>query len=201
MQVPVTIAFDGVPESDAVQRAILEHARALERYYDRITSCRVVVARPQHRHRQGDLYTVRIDLTVPGDEVVVNRERRFDHAHEDVYVAIRDAFHAARRGLEDAVRRMRGAVKHHEPSVTGRVARVFPEEGYGFITTDDGREVYFHRNAVVGGRFERVRVGDAVRLEVEAGERGPQASTVRVLHPHRRRRTGPGAVGGVGGAA
>jgi ribosome-associated translation inhibitor RaiA len=113
MQIPAKIGFDGVPESDAVQKAVWRHVSELERYFDRITSCRVTIARPQHHGHKGDLYSVRLDLTVPGEEIVVNRERRFDHAHEDVYVAMRDAFDAARRRLEDYVRRMRGMVKSH----------------------------------------------------------------------------------------
>jgi len=119
MQVPVIIAFDGVPESDAVQQAARQHAAELEQFTDRITSCRVVIARPQHGSHQGDVYSVRIDLTVPREEIVVNRERRFDRSHEDVYVAMRDAFRAARRQLEDYVRRMRGEVKDHARSGSG----------------------------------------------------------------------------------
>ena len=113
MQIPITIAFEGIPESDAIQQAVWRHAADLERFFDRITSCRVTVARPQHHKHKGELFAVRIDLTVPGEEIVVNREHRFDHAHEDVYVAMRDAFNAARRRLEDYVRRVRGLVKTH----------------------------------------------------------------------------------------
>ncbi|MBL0928060.1 MAG: ribosome-associated translation inhibitor RaiA [Phycisphaerales bacterium] len=111
MRIPVTIAFEGVPESDAVEQAVWKHAAGLERFFDRITSCRVTVARPQHHRHKGELYSVRVDLTVPGEEIVVSREHRFDHAHEDVYVALRDAFDAARRRLEDHARRVRGEVK------------------------------------------------------------------------------------------
>ena len=113
MQVPVMIAFEGIPESDAVQQAVYEHAAQLEQFFSRITSCRVVIARPQHSGHKGDLYSVRIDVTVPGQEIVVNHEHRYDHAHEDVYVAMRDAFHAARRRLEDHARKIRGATKAH----------------------------------------------------------------------------------------
>jgi cold shock CspA family protein len=180
MQIPVTIAFDGVPESDAVQQAVWRRAAELEHFFDRITSCRVTIARPEHRSHKGDLFSVRIDLTVPGEEIVVNREGRYDHAHEDVYVAMRDAFDAARRRLEDYVRRMRGLVKSHAERAHGRVVKVFPEKGYGFIDATGLREVYFHRNAVVGGDFDRLRVGDEVWFTEESGEKGPQASSVHV---------------------
>lgn len=119
MQTPVQVSFKDTPVSDAVEAAAWKHAAALERFCDRITSCRVVVARPQHRGRKGDLYSVRIDLAVPGEEIIVNREGRFDHAHEDVLVAMRDAFHAARRQLEDYTRRVRGDVKRHSAPATG----------------------------------------------------------------------------------
>lgn len=182
MQVPVTVAFDGIPESDAVQRAVWQHAEALERFCDRITACRVVISRPQHRGRQGDLYSIRIDLTVPGEEVVINREHRLDHAHEDVYVALHDAFHACRRRLEDHVRLARGQVKSHVGSAQGRIARVFPDEGFGFIETPDAREVYFHRNSIVEGDFVNLREGDPVWFAEEPGDKGPQATSVHVCH-------------------
>jgi cold shock CspA family protein len=188
MQVPVIVAFEGMSESDAVQRAVRRHADDLERFYDRITTCRVVVARPHHHGRQGSLYSVRIDLTVPGEEIVINREHRLDHAHEDVYVAMRDAFRAARRQIEDHIRRVRGQIKSHEEPAHGTVARLFPENGYGFITTPEAREIYFHRNAVVTGDFARLHAGDEVWFTEEAGEQGPQASSVHLSHPHRARR-------------
>jgi ribosomal subunit interface protein len=116
MKIQTTVAFEGVPESDAVEQAVWGHAAQLERFFDRITSCRVVVARPQHHRHHGDLFSVRVDLTVPGEEIVANRERRFDRAHEDVYVALRDAFDAARRQLEDHVRRLREGARQVTPA-------------------------------------------------------------------------------------
>jgi cold shock CspA family protein len=143
-------------------------------------SCRVVVEAPVRHHRKGGPYKVRIDLTVPGDELVINRQ-----ADEDLYVAIRDAFHAARRRLEDYARRQRGAVKVHEPFPHARVVKLFPEEGYGFLETSDGREVYFHRNSVIDSGFDRLEIGAEVRFAEESGEHGPQASTVIIAGKHR----------------
>jgi ribosome-associated translation inhibitor RaiA len=117
MNIPTTIAFEGVPESDAVQQAVRRHAGDLERFYDRITSCHVAIAKPNRRRHKGDLYCVRIDVTVPGREIIVNREHGLAHGHEDVFIALRDAFNAARRQLEDHVRMMRGQVKAH-PAAT-----------------------------------------------------------------------------------
>jgi cold shock CspA family protein len=139
-----------------------------------------VVERPHRQHHKGTLFHVRIDLRVPGRELVVNRDPTEHHAHEDVYVAIRDAFDAARRQLEDHAREMRGGVKSHEPTPQGRVARLHAQQGFGFIETPAGRELYFHANSVIDGTFDALRVGDEVRFSEEAGERGPQASTVHL---------------------
>jgi ribosomal subunit interface protein len=176
MKLPLQIAFRGMPPSDAIKARIEEKAAKLDEFYDRIMACRVIVEAPHRRHHQGKLYHVRVDLTVPEGEMVVSREPHEHHAHEDVYVAIRDAFDAAKRRLEDHARRERGKVKRHEEPAGGRVARLFPD--YGFIETPDGREIYFHRNSVLKEGFGRLAVGTAVRFVEEAGERGPQASTV-----------------------
>jgi len=101
-----------------------------------------------------------------------------DHAHEDAFVTVRDAFNAARRRLQDRRRRVQGQVKRHDAPPQGRVIRMFPEEGYGFIESADGREIYFHRNAVVNGGFDRLAVGAAVRFAETEGDKGAQASTV-----------------------
>lgn len=184
MNLPLQITFRDVPTSTVIEARVREEAAELDQFYGRIVSCRVVIESPHRHHHQGRLYGVRIDLSVPGRELVIGREPSQHHAHEDVYVAIRDAFDAARRQLEDHARRERGDVKHHQQPSEGWVARIFPEPGYGFIETPEGREIYFHRNSVIDGDFERLEVGTAVRFAEEAGEKGPQATTVR---PRRKR--------------
>ncbi|SFK87236.1 cold-shock protein [Methylocapsa palsarum] len=100
-------------------------------------------------------------------------------------VAIKDAFAAAQCQIEDVVREMRGQVKFHEPADYGRVSKFVAGDDYGFIETADGREVYFHRNSVLDNAFDRLTVGAEVRFVEEAGEKGPQASTVREVGKHR----------------
>jgi ribosomal subunit interface protein len=180
MQVPLEITFRNLPPSPAIEADIREKAAKLETFCDRITSARVIVETPHRQHRQGKLFHVRIDVRVPGRQLVVSREPGAHHAYEDIYVAIRDAFDDAKRQLEDYAREMRGTLKTHAPSGHGRVARMHAEDGYGFIETPDGREIYFHRNSVVDAHFDRLNVGDDVRFSEEAGERGPQASTVHM---------------------
>jgi cold shock CspA family protein/ribosome-associated translation inhibitor RaiA len=165
--------------SFAIEERIRKEAEKLERYHDRITACRVVVEAPHRRHGKGNLFNVRIELTVPGrPPIVVSRSPADHQAHEEPYVALRDAFDAARRRLQDIARRRRGDVKTHEAPPQGRIIKLVREHGYGFIEREDGVEVYFHRNSVVDGRFEQLKVGDIVRFAAEQGEKGVQASTV-----------------------
>jgi ribosomal subunit interface protein len=186
MTIPLQVTFKGMDASPALEARIRDKAARLERFAARIQRCHVTIEAPHRRHRQGKLFRARIELVVPRGEVVVTRESPQDQAHEDAYVAVRDAFDAAVRRLEDHVRRLDRRVKHHEPALRhGRVARFVAGEAYGFIETSDGQEVYFHRNSVVDGAFDQLKVGDAVRLAVAEGEKGPQASTVhRVGRPH-----------------
>lgn len=113
MQIPLQITIRDVDHSEALEQRIREKAGKLEDFFKQIISCRVVVEMPHKHHHQGKQFDVRIDIGVPGKEIVVNR----DH-HEDVYVALRDAFDAAKRQLEDYVRISRGDVKNHEPKRT-----------------------------------------------------------------------------------
>ncbi|MCC6848893.1 MAG: HPF/RaiA family ribosome-associated protein [Deltaproteobacteria bacterium] len=185
MDQPVQITFRDVPPSAAVEARIREEADALRQYDDRIVRCRVVVEQPHRHHHQGRLFAIRIDLTVPGREIVIGNGSHADPAHEDVYVAIRDAFEATRRQLQDHARRLReGRHAPDGPASEGRVGRLIRDQGYGFIETTDGREVYFHRNSVVDGAFDRLEAGVAVHFAEELGDKGPQATSVRPRH-HR----------------
>jgi cold shock CspA family protein/ribosome-associated translation inhibitor RaiA len=204
MKIPLKITFRDMEPSKAIEENIRDRAAKLDALYDGIMSCRVIVEAPHRRHHKGKAYVVRIDMTVPGGELVINRapkrlaaakaarpeelekELTESHkpskhaAHEDVYVAIRDAFNAAGRKLQDYARRRRGKTKNHEIAPVARVARLFPIEDYGFLETPDGREIYFHKNSVLQPGFDRLEVGTEVYYAEEPGDKGPQASTVRV---------------------
>jgi ribosomal subunit interface protein len=180
MKAPLQVTFRHVDRSDGVEERIRERAQKLDRIYDQITTGRVVVDLPAQRHRKGKVFLVRIDITVPGKELVVNRDPQLNHAHEDVYVAVEDAFDAMERILKEYSREIQGEIKRDVAQDRGLVGRVFPEEGYGFIQTSDGRDVYFHKNSVLNGGFERLRQGTQVRFKEEEGEKGPQASTVDI---------------------
>jgi cold shock CspA family protein/ribosome-associated translation inhibitor RaiA len=187
MQVQPEIVVRGIADQGQVEARVLEETLRLERYYDRITASRVVVERSSHRRRQGDLYHVRVDLVLPGAEIVVRRDPPAGREHEDFHVALRDAFRAARRRIEDHVRVRRGAVKAHGRLEHGQVVRLVPQEDHGFLAAPDGHHVYFHRNSLRRGRFEDLQIGSAVRYVEEAGREGPQAA--RVLARRSRRPT------------
>ncbi|HXQ46198.1 MAG TPA: HPF/RaiA family ribosome-associated protein [Caulobacteraceae bacterium] len=183
MQVPLKVTFEGGLESTpALEARIEREARKLEQFAERITACRVALIGRSHNRRKGDLYQVRIHISVPGRaDVVVDRNPSADHAHEDPYVAVRDAFAAARRQLQDHERRFEGKLKVHEPPPHGRISEMFPEQDYGLIESADGQEVYFHRHAVVEGDFDALRPGDEVRFAESEGDKGPTASAVHKI--------------------
>jgi len=168
-----------MPHSEAIEKNIREKAAKLDDFYEKIIGCRVLVEAPHRHHRKGKLYHVRIDLTLPGSEIVINREPSRHASHKDLYVAIRDAFTAARRKIQDFTRRRRGVMKIHEPLPQGRVAKIFSDKGFGFLDATDGREIYFHSNSVLEPGFARLEIGTEVTFAEEQGVNGPQASTVK----------------------
>jgi len=185
MQVPIEITFRNCQSSEEIQSEIVRHASRLEKFSTRITSCHVTVDAPETRHRRGDIFKIEIHIAMPQHkDIFVNTTHGDVAAHEHVAVAIKDAFAAAQRQLEDVQREMRGEVKLHAVEDHGRVMKFLAGEDSGFIETADGREIYFHRNAVLDGKFDHLVVGSEVRFVEEMGEKGAQASTVRVIGAH-----------------
>ncbi len=183
MQIPLQITFRDMGQSDAIEKAVREKAVKLEQFTD-IMSCRVVVRMINKHQHKGTLYQVSVDITVPGAEIVISRDRGIDHSHEDVYVAIRDAFNAARRQLQDHHRVSHQKVKAHQVPPHGRISEMFEDAGYGRIETADGRSIYFHQNSVLNDEFTELEVGSEVRFAEERGDEGPQASSVQRVGKH-----------------
>ena len=183
MEIPLQLSFRDVPaqRQAELEERIRERADKLERYCDRITSCRVAVERPNLHQESGNDYRVRIDVTVPpGHEVIVRKEPGDNDLHSDLLTVVNGAFDAAERQLKEVVERQRGEVKtHDEPRAI--VVRLFRDERYGFVKTIDGRDVYFHANSVLDGAFDRLDLGTQVRFEETMGEMGPQATTVQIV--------------------
>jgi cold shock CspA family protein len=187
MQTPVEIAYRHFEPSAEIRAEVAAQVRRLERFSSRITSCHVVVTRPPNRRRNGDLFQVELRIAMPKHkDIIVDRQPGDAPEHEHARVAIRQAFDSAARQIEEVERDMRGEVKEHAPEAHGRVAKLIAGEDYGFIETADSREIYFHRNAVLDGVFDRLSVGAEVRFVEEEGVKGAQASTVRIVgrrHP------------------
>jgi cold shock CspA family protein len=185
METPPQIDFQGTEPLPAIREAVTRHLSQLETRFGRITTCRVVVKAPGQHHRTGGQYEINIHLAIPhSKDVNVALTPRQDERYADIHFALNDAFKRARRQLQDRARKLQGQVKHHEALPAGTVARIDPSGEFGFIETPDGREIYFHRNAVLNGAFPRLRPGVKVAFAEEQGVKGPQASTVRLFGKH-----------------
>ena len=177
---PVQVTIRDIPMSAALETHIRKKAEKLNKYYDRISSCRVVVEVPQkHKHR-GKLFNVRIDITVPGKELVVTH--KYD---EDVYIAVREAFSAISRQLEEHSRKRHGRVKSHNHVMHGHIARILFDAGYGFIEGNDGNEYYFNDSNVAYPKFNQLIIGDAVEYTPESLSEGRHAFHVLRERNHR----------------
>jgi ribosomal subunit interface protein len=170
---PIQITLRDLPSSDAVEEHIRKRADKLNRFYDRISSCRIVIETPQKHKHQGKLYNVRIDITIPGKELAVTRK-----CDQDIYVAIRDAFDALERQLEEHSNKQHGKVKTHDSLMRGYVARLISNEGYGFIDGADGNEYYFSITNVSHPSFDQLVVGDLVEYVAQPLNDGWQAHHV-----------------------
>lgn len=185
MQIPLQIAFKDLEHSDSIESRIRQKAERLDQFASDIIRCRVMLEPIAKHHIHQTLYKVRIDVTLPGKTISVTREPNTHWEHGEIHAAIGEAFDLTMRQLEDHVRRRRGQVKSHQEQPVGRVIRLVPQKDCGFLETSDGREVYFHRHSVLNNQFQSLEVGAEVAFLEEEGDKGPQASTVRVLRIHR----------------
>lgn len=182
MEHQVEITFRSMGRSPAMEQRVRKRVEKLDQWFDDLQSCRVVIEADHRHHHKGNLYHVRVVAVVPGAELVVGRDPREHHAHEDAYVAIRDAFDAITRQLEDWARKRRADVKHHDTPQHGVIGALFPD--HGIITTAEGRTVDFHAHSVVDHDFASIKVGDPVRFAEVEDLNGPRASTVHVVGKH-----------------
>jgi len=176
MSIPLNITSRDFPLTEAIETLIRQKTDKLEKMSDRITECNIVIESPHNKQRKGKTYMVRIDVKIPKSDLVVKRQ-----PHNDIYVAIRDAFQTAQRLVEEQSRKMRNEVKVHEEPPQGEVKEIYPVEGFGFLHTPEGSDIYFHRNSVVDDGFEKLDIGTKVRYVSVPGEKGPQASTVAIV--------------------
>lgn len=183
MESPLQISFKNMDRSEYAEKSIREKMNKLERVYDGVTSCHVYVEAPHKHHRKGNHYEVRIEVHVPGTDLAVSNKPGDTNKHEDLNIALRDAFNAMERQLKRRRRKITGEIKTHEGALQGRIAEIDHAQGYGQIIAADGQLIYFHENSVVDGTFRDLKQRDPVELVVQTKESdiGPQASTVRPI--------------------
>ncbi len=185
MKVPIEVSFHDVAKDEEVVDLIHQKAQNLERVCDHISSCRVTIESASRRQRTGNAYHVRIDLTVPpGHELAVSRDPEPRERQGDLRLAIRRAFDAARRQVKELAQKQRGDIKQNpEQQLDGIIVRLFKDRDFGFLRDQSGRQLYFHRNSVLGNNFDRLEVGTGVHYfeHEKEGTHGPQASTVRIV--------------------
>jgi cold shock CspA family protein/ribosome-associated translation inhibitor RaiA len=185
METPIQIDFQGMDAKPDIRAAIAKHVAQLEDRFGRVTAGRVMLKAPGGHHRTGGLYDIHIRLALPeGREVNIDHTPQNDERYADLNFALNDAFKRARRQLQDQVRKLQGQVKQHDGPPIGTVSEIDPLGEFGFIETEDGNEIYFHRNSVLNGGFGELKVGSRVTFAEEAGDKGPQASTVKLMGKH-----------------
>lgn len=184
MQVPPEIAFRNLEATDDLEQEILTGIARLEEVYPDLISCRTMVADDTPAQKNGSNYRARLDVSIPGHEVVVDEDNEHGASARSAVRTVRDAFAIARRRLKKSKHRQRGHDKAPELPPHGRVTRLLTDDTgvrYGFIESLDGRQIYFHEDALVDLAYDELETGDEVHIAVAAGDQGPQASTVSPL--------------------
>lgn len=172
--IPIEVTVRDIPPTLAIESRIRAKAEKLALFYPRIEYCKVVVKVPQKHKHSGKLYNVRIELTVPGKKLVATHKK-----DEDLYVSIRDAFHAMTKQLEGYADKQHGEIKAHSPILRGRISRLFTD--YGFIEALDGKEYYFSSSNLLYPNFDMLEIGSRVEFLATVGGDGLQATRVAVF--------------------
>jgi ribosome-associated translation inhibitor RaiA/cold shock CspA family protein len=190
LQVPLEISFHNTEHSDWAEQEIRNHAAALESIYDRLVSCRVRVDQRATNSHDTIPPVVRIEMGIPGrPDLVVSHEP--DHLQQkfqrpDLHNAINEAFRIAERQLRDHKDKSTDHTKdlRHEAEHQnlGQITELAPERDFGFLLTKEGGQLYFHRNSLLNGDFDALRLREEVYYVEAVGDTGPVATKVRVKH-------------------
>ncbi len=212
MQTPPEISFKNIEPTPYIDKLLADGVAKLEQVCDYIVSTRVALEADQKRHLTGNPYRMRIDIAIPGHQIVIKRSsvgfkkppedlagqearhakiddeididreeplrrntstHKKDRREEPLLALIRRTFEAGRRELEKAVEKQHLDVKSHpQQQIQAFVEKLFPQEGYGFIRSLDGQQIYFHRNSVLHNHWDKLTVGTGVRFVTEMGEKG-----------------------------
>jgi cold shock CspA family protein/ribosome-associated translation inhibitor RaiA len=186
MQTAPELIFHDIERTHWVENYILERVQRLDRFAEGITSCRVSLTREQHSHHKGNRYSVMVEArTPPNHDLAVRKAKVIRDMQAQLPALINLAFGAIERQLKKTAALRRGDVKTQENDQPHGIVEKLFDEGYGFLrAVDDDRQVYFHRNSVLHGDFERLAIGTEVRFTPQDGEQGPQASSVQIVARH-----------------
>ena len=186
MQTAPELIFHDIDRSAWVESYILERVQRLDRFADGITFCRVSLTRDQASHQKGNRYSVMVEVrTPPNHDLAARKAKVIREMHTQLPALINLAFGAIERQLKKTAELRRGDVKHQEQGQPHGIVEKLFDEGYGFVRAlGDDRQVYFHRNSVLHGDFERLEIGTEVRFTPQDGEEGPQASSVQIVAKH-----------------
>jgi len=184
MDRPLDIAFHNLPPSADIEALIRQHVDKLAARHSELIACRVSVEALHQQHQTGNVPEVHVTLSVPGRDLAVSREpqkAKERYARPDIRTSVRDAFKAAERQLEAHKGKQRqDTSKPGASAVAGQIALIEPGQDHGFLLTNTGTQLYFHRDSVTDGDFASLRQGDLVHYVEEEGSAGPTATKVRV---------------------
>jgi ribosomal subunit interface protein len=187
MKVGLEVSYRDVEKTDSIESLINEKVARLEKFCDYISSCHIAVEKIHDQPSHGSPYRVRIDMTVPpGHELVADSNPSEQNQYVALDTVIRDAFSMAERQVKELARKQRESdrAKTNDAAqdTMALVTKLFPEQDYGFLKTLDGQDVYFHRNSVLNGDFDRLELGTGVRFVAVLAEEGLRASTVQIVN-------------------
>ena len=186
MKIQPEITYRNLEQSDAINQLITEKIAKLERLCSYMNRCEVVLEKTQDRPKTGSPYRVRIDITIPPNHEIVGESHPSEQKqYVGLDTVVREAFSKAERQVKDLTQKQRESEhskQHQAIDTTAIVTKLFREDGYGFIKSlDMDEEVYFHRNSVIHGDFDRIELGTGVRYTAVEGEQGLQASSVHIV--------------------
>jgi cold shock CspA family protein/ribosome-associated translation inhibitor RaiA len=183
MQIPLEISYLDINKTEELDQLIHEKATALEKVCDYITSCRATLENPLKAQNSGQPFRIRISVRVPpGHEIVAVEEPGPGDSHIQLASGIRNAFENIRRQLKKLTEKQRKDIKSHpDQQVVAVIDKVFREEGYGFLRTVEGQQIYFHKNSVLHDDWNRLKEGTGVHFNQEIGDKGLQATAVQIV--------------------
>lgn len=174
------ITFPDFDPSDAIRADIEKYLVKIEKLYDKIIFCHVSVRAP-HRHQRKHIYHINIQLEIPGEDIIINKEPEKDYSHTDIHLAIRDAFNSLKRSLRKRVKGKKTKLKTIETHDYAMIKSFDSNQGFGFVADSSGREIYFHKNSIINFNPDELKPGLKVKFVEEPGEKGQHVTSMSVV--------------------